>query len=452
MLSEITGDPGEQAPGSKCRSDAMDKKRKSFIKLMVVIFSAVLCCWLFAGRAPILKCIAWWLAGLAPFAAVIIYRKRLPFIWIIGPLSVLVFLAFIEVGFRVGPLENRFLPMSVGKNFVSDKLLFWVPKDNGDGQAASGVPLGDIDLESIEGENDGSRLGVFDGMFRSGKAEFEKSDGAFRIMTMGGSNVWGYGIEKYEDTPTGQLEHLFKEKYPLPNFDFISAGVTSYHLFQNLVLYKLFLHEYKPDLVILYCNINDSVDLFGPYSFREIFEQNSGVDISRLWIDVFKFPKKSISVADFQNVLRRIRFYNYLGNAITGFRNDNIPEAFRNTVLKRVNSIEDYTQNLIDLITIVKKDGGEVILADAFCFQVADPQLPQPVRYSRLSAAMEKVAQDFNASYIPVHSTIAKMKDRGSLVFPNDLWHLNQKGHEFVAKILFEKIEENKLVDATQIP
>ena len=329
----------------------------------------------------------------------------------------------IETGLRVGPFEYRFLPKAIGKNFQPHKLLFWFPKQM-------------VDLES-DITSTSERL-----MFRSGKAKVEKAPDTYRIMVLGGSNAHGYGIENYSHTFSGQLEFLLNKAHPDHKLEFILAAAEGFNVIQCLVFYKIYLRDYNPDLVILYSNINDSDDLMGPYTFREMFERNAGVDISRLWIDVMEFPKKKITVEDFQNKLQRLRFYNLLSRAIVGFRNDKMPADFQKMVLKESNSIDDYRQNLYDMAAIVKKDGARLIFADGY-FPKSDKYNP---RMETIRQAMEEAAKDTDTHFIPVHEIVSNMDQSEKYGLPDDDFHINAGGHKLVAQILFGKIEQWQLL------
>ena len=278
--------------------------------------------------------------------------------------------------------------------------------------------------------------------FRSGKAKIGKVPGTFRIMVLGGSNAHGYGIESYLQTFTAQLEYLIEKTHPNRSFEFILAAAEGFNVIQCLIFYKIYLRDYNPDLVILYSNINDSDDLMGPYTFREMFERNAGVDISRLWIDVMEFPKKKITVEGFQSKLQRLRFYNLLSRAIVGFRNDKVPPNFQNMVLKESNPIADYRKNLSDLAAIVKKDGAALIFADGY-FPKSDNYDP---RMKMIRQAMAETARDTDTHFIPVHSIISNLKNPEKYTIPDDEFHINAEGHQLVAQILFEKIEQWQLL------
>lgn len=386
----------------------------------------------------ILLSLAIWVLGLIPISLVLIKRKKIPAIWLIGPLSFVFLLACLELGLRSGPFKYRFLPMEIGKNFESHPFLFWTPTR----------PQQPVEQRSEVADSDERNDSEIDFLqFRSGVVKIEKEPGTFRVMTMGGSNAEGAGIEFYKDILTGILETRLKKKYPEKKLEFIAAAVSGYALYQNLLFYKLYMREYRPDLVILYANINDAPNNTGPMTYRESFIDQTGIDISQLWIDVQKFPKKVISVSDFQNQFRRFRLYNALVMGLSKLRGDIIPKRLE----KEVNSMEDYEKNMRDLIQIVQKDDAKLILADALCYRNHEPA-PSLERYNRLVRMREIMKtyaeKSMGVYFIPIHDTLMQVDDPKTLIFyPEDIGHINKLGHWMAADLLFRKIVQWGLLE-----
>jgi len=184
------------------------------IAISVILFSSYL---FFKENAPVLLPISIWLGGIVPFTATILFRKRIKFINVLGILSFMIFLLCLEIGFRFPPFDYSFLPYNTGKDLTYHPLLLWKEKpasDHDAGLAKRGI------VDSMSPAKSGSTSADFivtgeDPLhFRSGKASMTKEKRLFRIITMGGSSTWGYGIERYEDTFSGLLETMINEAYP----------------------------------------------------------------------------------------------------------------------------------------------------------------------------------------------------------------------------------------------
>lgn len=79
---------------------------------------------------------------------------------------------------------------------------------------------------------------------------YERTPGRRRILVIGDSFVWGYGVEQHETFPK-VLEAL------LPNAEVINAGVAGYGTDQELLWLRSEGVRYRPDVVILLMCGND---------------------------------------------------------------------------------------------------------------------------------------------------------------------------------------------------
>jgi len=86
---------------------------------------------------------------------------------------------------------------------------------------------------------------------------YEKKPGTKRILVLGDSFVWGYGVNGYE-VLTRRIEAA------LHGVEVINAGVTAYGTVQELLWLEREGLKYHPDLVILVLYKNDLTDNFTP--------------------------------------------------------------------------------------------------------------------------------------------------------------------------------------------
>ncbi|HEX9658558.1 MAG TPA: SGNH/GDSL hydrolase family protein [Bacteroidota bacterium] len=85
--------------------------------------------------------------------------------------------------------------------------------------------------------------------FRGPAVPYEKGEKE-RIIVLGDSFVWGYGVE-YKDTFVSRLTGMF------PNSEFVNMGVSGYSLDQELLLFREEGIQYRPDKVMLVVAAND---------------------------------------------------------------------------------------------------------------------------------------------------------------------------------------------------
>jgi hypothetical protein len=78
----------------------------------------------------------------------------------------------------------------------------------------------------------------------------EKQDGTSRILLLGDSNVWGYGLDEKELLST-RLSASLKKAEPDMNFEVINLGVSGYGTGQAYLKFLLEGLPYQPDVVSL---------------------------------------------------------------------------------------------------------------------------------------------------------------------------------------------------------
>jgi GDSL-like Lipase/Acylhydrolase family len=389
---------------------------------------------IFHGQISILLAFAWFATGVVPFVLVLVYRKRLPFVSLLGTLSVFFLFFCFEIGFRVGPLNYRFLPNGLSQEYETHPFLFWKPKND----------------QSFANDKESSHERSYstDIPFAWSDIDQRNERNVFRIIVMGGSNAAGSGIALYEDTLTGRLEQMIQVHYPDREFEFLCAAMHGYCLFQNLVLYKLVIRDYEPDMIVLYSNINEGNHGTAFYTYRELFKMRSGVDIADLWITEFEFPKSRSILYGMQNGLGKLRTYGAMTQFLIDTRRELLSAIERKGFSKYCNPIEDYEQNLRDLIEMTKSDQAFLILADPY-----KPAKWQNGDYDeeKYNAArvMRETARDFSTPFVPVHDTLSNRFTPGQIIQANDPYHINEKGHEEAAKLIFQQIIQNNLLETS---
>lgn len=83
-----------------------------------------------------------------------------------------------------------------------------------------------------------------------------KTDGEVRILFMGDSCIFGYGLS-HEQTISHFVEKRLNAKFPKASIECINAGVPGYTLFQGYKQLEALGFDLKPDLVVLSFGWND---------------------------------------------------------------------------------------------------------------------------------------------------------------------------------------------------
>lgn len=115
---------------------------------------------------------------------------------------------------------------------------------------------------------------------------FEKKDDEFRILSLGESTTFGFGVIN-DDSYSAQLEQILNINDSNVEYQVINAGVPAWSSFQSLIYLKERGIDFKPDVVLFYHELNDylpsswrsseNTDQLGlSKTDRELYESLSG--------------------------------------------------------------------------------------------------------------------------------------------------------------------------------
>lgn len=176
-------------------------------------------------------------------------------------------------------------------------------------------------------------------------ASFEKPEGAFRIVALGGSTTRNTKLPEEKRYPT-VLQNLLRKRYGPARIEVFNAGMEWYTTKHSLINYVTNLREWKPDLAIVMHGINDLYRSFSPSQFA-LGPHN------RLWSH---FYGPSIHGAK-PMTLEKLLLSKFLSIWCSQIR---LKE--RDFPLSRYVSIKEFEENFLRLIHYLKRDNLFVIL------------------------------------------------------------------------------------------
>lgn len=94
---------------------------------------------------------------------------------------------------------------------------------------------------------------------RSAEVTLPKPEGVFRIIALGDSVTFGWGVRE-EDTYPAQLGELLAALHPDQRFEVINAGVSGYGTWQESAWLQQMAGQLQPDLVVVQVHLNDVAD------------------------------------------------------------------------------------------------------------------------------------------------------------------------------------------------
>ncbi len=266
--------------------------------------------------------------------------------------------------------------------------------------------------------------------FRSGEISPKKPDGVFRIVVMGGSNVWGDGVADPSLVfPTVLQEKLNSRSGPV-RYEVVNAGVKGYSSLQVLVLLERFVVNYEPDMAVFYILRNDLVMNWGPYTLREIYERGNDARLR--------------AVLATQRLFARSRLYNGLARAITDVRGRVSRRYGMRMGLRPAKTDDDFSKNLADIARVCREHRiRPVFVAE---YQSADQALGYEYRRTDLERRLEETAKKFDAPYLDANRHFYTEGDWRVMTLPDDKVHLSAEGHRIMADYLGDFLVRSKLL------
>ena len=289
--------------------------------------------------------------------------------------------------------------------YEPDPALFWRLKPNQDG-------LTKVDRKPFHINSRGTRGPEFD---------LVKAPGAIRIVSLGDSRTFGWGLSDEETYSAVLSTSLQKRLGDRPKIEVINAGVNAWSLPQ---MYAYFRHDalaYKPDYVVI-------ADGNGWTQFVE------GADPT--------FVRKFMWSVRLKNLLRRFALYHYvievkLEDVYQKYREKFIPIDPHNDPLYKEQQQSDpdrvFREAIEGLCRLALAEGVTPVLL----------YLPTRVELGQEPSAVYKakaaIAHAFN---IPFVDLTPFLKDRGKALYLDaDPVHLDVTGNKIIAEALADSLE-----------
>jgi lysophospholipase L1-like esterase len=338
-------------------------------------------------------------------------------------------------------VEDNFT--SWGDFFQYDEMLGWADKPN---------------IEGVHVQKEWStQIRINSKGLRDQEYEYKKPDGIKRVVVLGDSFTWGYGVEEYERF-TEVLEDTLLE-----NWQVINLGNPAYGNDQELLIFENEGVKYNPDLVVVAFYMNDIMDnlAIGDHDMpRPLFVLN---DDNKLILTNVPLPRKGEDNDD--NVKENVtlflsfrRFMSHHSHAYS-FISDRIvssPDllnffkkigiADKRTTSRGKYGFNHYNWNLTK--AILKEIDAVAKTNNAKTMIVIIPTREQV--YKNRDLEINGALIDFGKeSNIPVLDLLPEFREHAKnseqLYFKIDR-HWNANGHKLAAELIYDKLIEEQLI------
>lgn len=297
------------------------------------------------------------------------------------PLFFLAFLVVLEVlaGFIYQPKERLEKILYI---LEQDSVLFWKHKSH----------LNVIFEDSVIKTN-------AEGFRADKEYSLKKTDGVKRIVCLGDSSTFGWGVSSENSYPQ-RLKEILTKNYPSSNCEVINAGMVGYSSYQGVIFLKNVIAKYFPDIITVAYMIND----IDKYRF---FRSDGKPDKELL--------SANQAIIFLKNMLQRLRLYNLTERAILDFfKGQDVLNAQDAITRPRERvSLQDYRSNLEKIIKIAGANNIKVIfLKMPVNMPVFTSFVPENSVYEakkKISLALEDIKQGkFREAIIKLNESISQ--------------------------------------------
>jgi lysophospholipase L1-like esterase len=342
--------------------------------------------------------------------------KRLLF----GFLSVCLFILLAEIVLSFLQIDtyfqNRFFlvnrALDYPEVFKKDSRLFWRmrPDPEINSRFFQGIQYS-INSSGLRGEDIGSR------------------DHRIRIVTMGNSCTFGWGVELRE-TYAIQLERMINIDNELPPVEVINAGVPGYSSFQGRCFFESDIIGFRPDIVFLMFGWND----------RWIAADNISDNEQQMPPGIIIY---------IQNIMSRMQIYRLLKKAWLLVIEEPLTEK-----LNRVDQVyrvspDEFYENLVFIIEKCREESIiPILLAPPIPslsgYYRKDVQSNMHVVHSEYGESLKRLAETMHVPLIDIGEKFDKYYDLYDDA-ENDPIHFNARGHNIAAEAIFNFFKANPM-------
>lgn len=274
--------------------------------------------------------------------------------------------------------------------------------------------------------------------FRTEEIPVQKGKNVYRIVLLGDSSTFGWGVNQ-DERFSRFLEDQLNSVQSSIRYEIINLGIPGYTTDHGIAAFRHYALKYSPDMMILSFGANDGKPV--PQSAKKFLKQNP-------WIE------------DLQGFLRNFSTYKLMRKVLLSFYNpfDNLTEPYQRGPVEPFVTFPEYQKNLEYLIDTGREKGIETVLLGLCC----------PKGYLDI---MRRVAQNKNVPMIDgMHVLIQSipdlqeekrypelvryykslfgeesLKNRRLWYVTNDTCHPNVIGHKILAETLYDRIFAEKI-------
>lgn len=270
---------------------------------------------------------------------------------------------------------------------------------------------GHVHIPNTQGRLMGVDVAINSQGQRGAELPASKQDDVFRILLLGDSITFGWGVAEAE-TMAGRLRNALKDRFPSRDFEVVNAGVGNTNTAMQVAWYLEQGRRYEPDLVVLNYFINDAEPT--PSRHGGLIRETSMAFV------YFEGRVDTIS----RQFMGKVDWEDY----------------YRDLYTDGAAGWGAARQAIDRLVETTRTDGTRLMIAN-----IPEIRRLAPYPFPEVRAAISEIAADHDVAYLDLHASVAAEP-------PESLWvtvedpHPNGKANGLFADALVDALEGNGLL------
>ena len=255
---------------------------------------------------------------------------------------------------------------------------------------------------------------------RANLIDRENTESKHRVMTLGCSTTFGWGVSDEETYPS-RLQHYI-DVSGISNVEVVNGGQPGYTSFQGSWLWDNTLKHYEPDVVMIGYVVQDARKAAYTDKSQAILQKDS------------RFLK--------DNLLYRSKIYLALRSALGAvqIRAKERGSGDEGGVFRV--PPQDYVENLRNLISAIQKQGGTPVL-----FGYPLERSGYTEKHRKILAA---AAKELDVSIFDPQNQMEAATRSGDYYFRNDRGHANAAGNDLIAQWVFDYLRDQSFLGTSK--
>ena len=294
--------------------------------------------------------------------------------------------------------------------------------------------------------------------YRGDSFSLKKPAGTFRIVAIGASATYGFGVNAHQAYPA-VLQDVLRDDYHYRHVEVINAGVLGYSSYEVLANFQFRLLELDPDLLLYYGAKTDADTRFeDPGCFNDPSPLYGLTTYQGLWRTEFDDLPQSTLYRYFAINTGLINAPKSIGFALGPIpiaESCYVDETYDRQELLEINSTKFVERNMRNLLALANFHNIDVVISE-FVYPTELSQVdgdenlimsPEQVQsVAEINALYSTIADDMNVHYYELSQDF--------VIEPGMFWtnvHMRASGTKEQARLYAQYLVDNNLIPAPEL-